>query len=268
MLVLSDISEAGTAEIPEQFTPSLRVLAQETNLDRATVKRHLATLEAAGWVERSRPTLEAARREGERTCYKLTLPVGADSATLGAQDAYLGAESAQTMAHSAPNHGAESAHPWRTVRHIEKEPDLLQITPDQSDLLASPPAPTAEKPAAKKPATKGSRIPADWSVTSALVEWAREKCPNVDGRFETEQFVDYWTAASGPSSTKRDWNAAWKVWMRKAQQQAGRGHHVRSAPPSTAPSVIPTAERCPTHPGQRAATCRNCAADRKAGPRR
>lgn len=141
MLVLSDIAEAGTAEIPEQYTPSLRVLAEETGLDRATIKRHLAGLETAGWVERSRPTVEAARREGERTCYKLTLPVGADSATLGA-------ESAKTMAQGAPSHGAQSAHPRRTVRHIVKEPDLFQISPDlpEHSPSATPPKKRATKP--------------------------------------------------------------------------------------------------------------------------
>lgn len=169
MLVLSDIAEAGTAEIPEQYTPSLRVLAEETGLDRATIKRHLAGLETAGWVERSRPTIEAARREGERTCYKLTLPVGADSATLGA-------ESAKTMAQGAPSHGAQSAHPRRTVRHIVKEPDLFQISPDLPEH-----SPSATPP--KKHATK-PKPPSDPSQNPDFIAWYRTH-PNPQKRPDT-----------------------------------------------------------------------------------
>jgi len=72
MFVLADISDAETAVIPAQWTLSLAELAAETGLAESTVKRHLNDLEERGWVVRSRPTLEAARR-GERTRYSLAV---------------------------------------------------------------------------------------------------------------------------------------------------------------------------------------------------
>lgn len=60
---------------------------------------------------------------------------------------------------------------------------------------------------------RGTRIPDDFTVTEAMVEWAREKAPGVDGRRETDKFVNYWQAASGQSATKRDWISAWRHWM-------------------------------------------------------
>lgn len=74
LLTLSDIAEAGTAEIPEQHTPSLRVLSEEAGLSKATVARHLTDLESGGWITRNRPTIEASRHDHARTTYRLTIP--------------------------------------------------------------------------------------------------------------------------------------------------------------------------------------------------
>jgi hypothetical protein len=106
MLVLADVAEVGTAEIPERFTPSLTVLAKETGLDKATVKRHLAGLEGMGWVARERPDPPAMIR-GDRTRYRLMVP---------AQDARGGADNGQGSAQSAPTAGAEEPYPGRSVR--------------------------------------------------------------------------------------------------------------------------------------------------------
>jgi hypothetical protein len=51
-----------------------------------------------------------------------------------------------------------------------------------------------------------------------MVEWARIEVPNVDGRYETAKFVDYWRGKSGQAATKKDWAATWRNWMRKANE--------------------------------------------------
>ncbi len=132
MLVLADVAEVGTAEIPARFTPSLRVLAEETGLDRSTVKRHLASLETAGWIVRTRPN-DTAQWNGERTRYRLDFPAevdpteqGEDGATPGAQSAQggrtgrpgVGAQDAQGGRTERPGVGAESTRGRRTVRHL------------------------------------------------------------------------------------------------------------------------------------------------------
>lgn len=169
MLTLSDAADVDTAEIPEQFTPSIRELADETGLDKATVKRHLTLLEERGWIQRDRPDLDKARRDGERTRYRLLNPagVGAESANHGAQDAYphgaesayVGAQSAKAMAQSAPSHGARSAKGRRTVRHIVGEPDLFQITPDLLPDHSSSAAPPKRAPTKPKPPSDPTKHP-------------------------------------------------------------------------------------------------------------
>lgn len=114
MFVLADVATTGTAEIPEQFTPSLSVLARETGLNESTVKRHLKALENEGWVERRRPTIEAARLRGERTRYRLAIPGRTESPDLGAEEAREGAQEAQGGAQKEPRSG-------RTQRPLKEE---------------------------------------------------------------------------------------------------------------------------------------------------
>jgi hypothetical protein len=70
-----------------------------------------------------------------------------------------------------------------------------------------------------------------------MVEWARRECPTVDGRRETEKFIDYFRAAPGAKGVKLDWLATWRNWMRKAEETAAsRPSHLRSVP---APVPLP-----------------------------
>lgn len=120
MLTLADSAKTGTAEIPTRFTPSLRVLAEETGLDRSTVKRHLSALEKAGWVVRSRPDV-AAQRNGERTRYRLDLPRGVERPDVGAEEAELGVQDTQGGRTEHPGVGAQNNMGGRTVRHQESD---------------------------------------------------------------------------------------------------------------------------------------------------
>jgi len=133
MLVLADVAEVGTAEIPERFTPSLAVLARETGLDRSTVQRHLAALDTAGWMVRTRPTPQE-QWEGERTRYRLTIPAGHEAPGVGAEDTQgVGAEDTHPGRTVHPGVGAENDGGRRTVRHQKTDPsDQEQITKTSS----------------------------------------------------------------------------------------------------------------------------------------
>lgn len=77
----------------------------------------------------------------------------------------------------------------------------------------------SESSSARKRAT---RITKDWKPTGADIEWQRtENITDAQARRETEKFVSYFLAASGSTSTKRDWSQAWKNWIRRvADEQA------------------------------------------------
>ncbi len=86
-------------------------------------------------------------------------------------------------------------------------------------------------------AKRGTRIPDDFEVTQPMVIWARNECPDVDGRFETSQFIDYWAAKAGKDATKLDWVRVWQTWMRRSQRDVlRRGPHLRAVPTPVRPT--------------------------------
>lgn len=76
--------------------------------------------------------------------------------------------------------------------------------------------------APKSSSAKGTRIPDDFAVTPAMVAWAAHNASDVNGRRETEQFVNYWRAKAGKDATKVNWELTWRNWMLKAQTDAER----------------------------------------------
>lgn len=69
---------------------------------------------------------------------------------------------------------------------------------------------------------RGTRIPENFAPDLAMIKWAKERTPNVNGRLETEKFINYWTAKSGQSATKVDWVATWRNWFLEAEERAAR----------------------------------------------
>jgi hypothetical protein len=67
----------------------------------------------------------------------------------------------------------------------------------------------------------GTRLPDDFTVTPEMVEWFREHCPHVDGKFQTEKFIDHWRGKAGKDGRKLDWVATWRNWMRTAEERSG-----------------------------------------------
>lgn len=95
------------------------------------------------------------------------------------------------------------------------------------------------KPQKKTPSSsdaRATRIPEDFEVTREMVAWARANVPHVDGRRETERFIDHWHQASGRTASKRDWPAAWRNWMREADDRLARNGG-RPAPGAVRPST-------------------------------
>jgi hypothetical protein len=74
VLTLLTWSDAATAKIPEQFTPSLTDLEHATGLARSTVAAWLNKLEAQQWVVRDRPSVADARRKKAKTVYRMAVP--------------------------------------------------------------------------------------------------------------------------------------------------------------------------------------------------
>jgi hypothetical protein len=61
---------------------------------------------------------------------------------------------------------------------------------------------------------RGSRLAGDWRPTTRGIEYATERgLSMLRLEIEIEKFRNYWTAKSGASSTKLDWEATWRNWI-------------------------------------------------------
>ncbi|HEX3961322.1 MAG TPA: hypothetical protein VHZ03_32650 [Trebonia sp.] len=101
-------------------------------------------------------------------------------------------------------------------------PEPLVLVGDQSSVEGGPGGDAAQAPPKQK---RGTRIPDNFadSITPEMVAWAQKRCPHIDGKLETEKFVNHWQSAAGRGATKLDWNKAWQNWLLTAEQQAPRG---------------------------------------------
>jgi len=70
----------------------------------------------------------------------------------------------------------------------------------------------------RTPATKGTRLPDDFSISEEMRSWAMTKHPSTDIEAETEAFVDYWRGVAGAKGVKMDWLATWRNWIRRSKQ--------------------------------------------------
>jgi hypothetical protein len=170
MLVLADVAEVGTAEIPEKFTPSLTVLANETGLARSTVASHLKDLEAAGWITRIRPATAKALARGERTRYQLSIP------ETSPVDELVQEEDQPSPAPGQPSPGAGPASPGAGHRN--------RSTSDQDQIKSDPSSPRA--------ATEET-VPlfGEPSPSTTSAKKRRTRTPTDE---DPPEFVAFWTA--------------------------------------------------------------------------
>ena len=99
-------------------------------------------------------------------------------------------------------------------------------------------APTRPDPTHKtetpslSPRKRATSTPDLFPISDEMAAWGREHAPLVvDPRAETAKFLDHHRAKG---STFKDWQAAWRTWMRNAQTYAERAG-VKPASPSSDP---------------------------------
>lgn len=96
-----------------------------------------------------------------------------------------------------------------TLRHPDPDPDPLR----EKDLPSGDPkTPSGGQP--KKSATKGHRIPSDWSPSEATIRWARGERV-ADPMEILPSFSDHFASAPGEKGLKIDWDATYRNWIRR-----------------------------------------------------
>jgi DNA-binding MarR family transcriptional regulator len=204
-LVLLAIADCASEDGANAY-PSMAELRRKTGLSERGVQSAIGSLVKLG-------ELFVGRNMGPRGCnrYRVIMATPADSAGVQAV------------------HPADPAPPRRecTPQAVREAADPAPRTPQTVRETPAAPAPgTVPEPSIEpsgKRRRRGTRIPDPFTVTPDMVAWARENCPTVDGRRETEKFINYWTAKTGANATKLDWVATWKNWMLTAAERSSNG---------------------------------------------
>lgn len=180
-----------------------RLIASETDLSEAGVRKALARLIDAGLVRVFSRYDDSGKRISNR--YQIMID-GAETPWPDAED-WADLRERDTLhdgdGDPAPTGGA-------TLSEGEGLP-VKEATKNEAPL----------KGGASQPKS-ATRVPDDFQPTEEMRAWfVAEQLPAViDGRLEHEKFMDYWRAAAGANARKRDWPATWRNWMRRAAQNA------------------------------------------------
>jgi hypothetical protein len=84
-----------------------------------------------------------------------------------------------------------------------------------------------------KKSTRGSRLSADFVLPKEWADWAKQERPDLDLRSVGEQFKDYWSAKAGSGSTKLDWQATWRNWVRNQKMVFKQADIARTTVPAS-----------------------------------
>lgn len=80
------------------------------------------------------------------------------------------------------------------------------------------PVPTPEKKERERTA-RGTRLDPAMQLPDDWRDYCKANRPDLDAAKVFENFRDYWIAKSGQNSTKLDWAATWRTWVRHEKQQ-------------------------------------------------
>lgn len=70
--------------------------------------------------------------------------------------------------------------------------------------------------------SRGCFLPDGWEPDREVINAMQAEFPHLNLWQEHQVFVDYWRGVPGARGRKRDWNATWRNWIRKAGKQASR----------------------------------------------
>lgn len=207
---------------------SINAACKATGMGRGTVYRAINDLRVAGYVARQQLTDFTGRFTGVRyAILAVPLPEGerdtVDDPTRLPEDGVpknrvpksgkrceLGKQEKTTGGDRFPKNGIRE-------KGIRKNGTLKKTnnkkTNGEENQVEEEGGATAPTPPRQKQATF---LPDGWEPRPDIARQMMGEYPNVDHRRELEKFRDYWAGVGGQRGRKRDWDATWRNWIRRA----------------------------------------------------
>lgn len=183
--------------------PSLATIAKNASCSRRKVIYALKTLSQRGLVTIQRR--KSSDGDADSNLYRVHLKTARGGS----------APRAPRSAHHAPG-VVHHVHQGSAPRAPKQEP----INNNQLNKRGA---------LAEMATSKGEYLPEDWEPSDKAKQWTTENYPHVNAGLELEKFVDYWQAASGQNARKRDWDATWRNWIRRAERDYTRAGYKSQA---------------------------------------
>lgn len=217
-LVLLAIADCASGDGGNAW-PSNAELRRKSGLGERAVQTALAELVKLG-------ELEVRYNEGPKGCNRyrviMTRPRRICTPADNAPPQILrGSDSDATKSSNVTKEDtAESAPPQIS----QPPPQNLHPTPAESaPVTVLEPKANQHQKTSSSGGARGARIPDDFAVAPEMAEWARKHVPGLidagRGKSETDKFIDHFRSASGANARKVDWVAAWRNWMRRADDE-------------------------------------------------
>lgn len=198
--------------------PEVETLAEDLGVSPSSVKRALDKLRAIGAIQVTRSRLGDGSYGRNIYALPMDQPTQGSNMTSGPGVKY------DPWVPPAQTGGSRRSDPGVKYDPSENQPDPVKpdpslgsrnSAPQRSDdlVLQEPPAGKVRKTRARKPeTTTPDEFPLDLSRRGWFKDQGLEQL-GVKISFETAQFLDHHRAKG---SRFRDWDAAWKTWMRNA----------------------------------------------------
>ena len=123
------------------------------------------------------------------------------------RDSHVTGQRDIAVSHRTVSHRPAPTRPGPTT---EPKGSVVETTTAKADGGPSPD--TTTKPKKNHPLPKG------WEPKPETVNKIRTERPDLDLATEHENFCDYWHSITGAKARKADWDATWRVWMRRQKQ--------------------------------------------------
>ena len=134
-------------------------------------------------------------------------------------------------------------------------PTEQEVKEDKKDSPLIAPPQGEPKKTKRSRSDRGTRLPPDWQPSERNLQDAENIGLNAADAFrEAERFGDYWAGCPGQRGLKRDWDATWRNWCRRAVDQRkltrnnAHGSNKETAI-ETAVKVLGRARRSAAHAG-------------------
>jgi DNA-binding transcriptional ArsR family regulator len=201
--------------------PSQSLLAERCEMHRASLNRHLDSLEEAGLIRREQRTDERTGRQTSTRYY-----LGFERAAVSQNETRPVSQN-ETGDCLKMRQGTVSKCDTNlktlNLREIERETLPLEAPHSEPETVSKqiPNVSRVEREGSAEKGKKGSRLLDSFTVPTDWIAWAEDQgMPPDMAQLEAAKFPDFWRSQPGSKGVKLDWLATWRNWCRSAMQRA------------------------------------------------